>query len=93
MLNFWRDLTSLTEIPAEFYLANLRTIGNNGCKKFLPVNARENEGHAIQVRRLISHHPLEQHSEECSNLFSDFIKQAIFDIAVLKLGKLKLVTE
>jgi hypothetical protein len=37
---------------------NLRTVGNKGCQKFPLVKKRKNEGHALQIRRLIFASPL-----------------------------------
>ena len=37
---------------------NLRTFGNKGCQTFPLVKARKNEGHDLQIRRLIFASPL-----------------------------------
>ena len=37
---------------------NLRTFGKKGCQKFPLVKTRKNEGHALQIRRLIFASPL-----------------------------------
>jgi hypothetical protein len=48
----------INRMPINEIWTNLRTFGNKGCQKFPLVKTRKNEGHALQIRRLIFASPL-----------------------------------
>jgi len=48
----------INRMPINEIWRNLRTFGNKGYQKFPLVKTRKNEGHALQIRRLIFAAPL-----------------------------------
>jgi hypothetical protein len=48
----------INRMPIDEIWTNLCTFGSKGCQKFPLVKSRKNEGHALQIRRLIFASPL-----------------------------------